>query len=742
MPNSSLTAPGSEPSQTLAAGLEQKEEPGFAPLLLQYWGMLLRRWWLVAGIIAACVIGALILTLLTQPKYTATARLEISRQQASVTKVEGLEADEVDRSNEFYSTQYSLLRSRSLAERVMRRMRLERNARFLEAYKLAPANSETGAAGGVASLRQQQERITNILLGSVAVLPIRNSSLVDVQIVGPEPEIAAELANVWAEEFIRQGIDRRFGATADARQFLETRLEELRTKLDDSEREMVSYAEQNGIVRLSETVSADGQTRTASTVSSMNVEALNNALNVATAERFAAEARSRSVGTSGANSESLVNPTINTLRQRRAELAAQQAQLLVRFDPEYPEVQAIQRQVAALDAGIQREEGRVRASLSGEYRAALDRENSLRARVADVSSRLSQENRALIRYNVLQREVDTNRQLYDALLQRYKEIGVSGVSANNVSLVDQAEVPKTPSSPRLRLNLLIAFVLGLCLAGAVVFILENIDEGVRDLHRAATQLNLPLLGATPEVSETSDIMTDLADPKSALAEAYMSVSTNLALSTTNGVPKSLSFTSVGPGEAKTTTAMALATLLGRIGKSVLIIDADMRRPRLHDLAQLPRTTGLSNYLAGGHDWSALVQPTKYPNLSFMSAGPIPPSAAELLSGDRMATLVREAGMKYDHVLIDGPPMLGISDAPLIANAVDGVVFVIVHAKTSVRSAKAVINRLRGTNARLIGVVVTRFVAKAGDSYGYAYDYAYSYRDAVSDKDEQSASPVQ
>ena len=697
--------------------------PGLTPpVLLQYWHIALRWKWIIVGIIVFSAALGLVATLLTTPKYTATSRIEISREQKNFTKVEGLETPDSGRDLEFYQTQYSLLSARSLAERIAQSLKLASNDGFFQAHgtKTDEGSLFFDNAGKPLTAIQREKRqklAVQLLLDHVSVSPIRGSSLIDINYTSASPGLSAEVANAWTQQFIESSMDRRFASTADARRFLEGRLADLRSKLESSERDLVTYASRTGIIALGKSKSQDGRTEVERTLVSSDLEALNEALAKATADRFAAASRAQRNVMKGATTEALTNLAIASLREKRAEVASEYAKLMVQFEPGYPTVRALAEQVRALDASIAREEARVQSSRTAEYTEALQRETGLRKEVESLKDRMDLQQRDSIQYNIYQREADTNRELYDALLQRYKEIGVAGIGANNIAIVDSAKIPEKPSGPSLPLNLMLSLLIGLGLAGAATFALEQIDEGLRDPGEVNRLLQVPLLGSVPDVEE-EDAVTVLGDAKSALSEAYLSIRSNLAFSTDHGVPRAFMVTSTRPAEGKSTTSLALATVLGRTGKKVLLVDADMRSPSIHEFMHLSNAKGLSNFLAGDNDWRHLVQSTEAKGLSLMPAGPVPPSAAELLSSDRAQQLVQQLLEEYDHVVIDSPPILGLADAPLLSRAVEGCIFVVEAEGVAVRGIKASLGRLQSVHAHVFGAILTKLKQRqAGYGYG-------------------------
>lgn len=733
MSNMTTTAVGN-----MARSANGAERPFWsAPVLLEYWNAVRRHIWLALAIVSAVTVAGAIITLLMTPQYTATSRIEIAREQANVTNVEGLKRDSNAPDQEFYLTQYSLLNARSLAERVERRLRLARNPEFFAAHGETPEGEGllSGLRSGpvsAADLRQRERQAVELLLDNVGISPLRGSALVDVSYSSASPQLSRLIASTWVNEFVQQSMDRRLASTADARIYLEGRLQGLRDRLEKSERDLVNYAARQGIVRLSEIQGEDGRTRTTQTLASSDLEQLNRLLVQATAERAEAESKLSAARAPGATQLGLSNQSLSTLRQRRAEANAAYQELLVQFEPEYPQAQAAREKVAALDRAISAEETRVRGAYSADYNAAVQRETDLRARVDRLLGRLDTENRSSIQYNIYQREVDTNRELYDGLLQRYKEIGVAGVGTNNISVVDDAVNPVKPSSPRLVLNLAAALLLGLFFAGVTIVILENLDESVREPQQISDRLGVPLLGAIPVVDD--EALSDIEDPKSILSEAYMTVRTNLGFSTDHGLPRTMALTSTSPSEGKSTSAYSLARVIGRTSGSVVLVDVDMRRPVVATRLGLDNSKGVSNFLAGEDNWEDLIQTIGKSNVSFISAGPVPPSASELLSGDRLASLVRALSERFDHVILDSPPMLGLSDAPLIANVVEGLIYVIEADRTAVRASQAAITRLRESRAQILGALLTKYRARQS-GYGYGYGYGYSYgKDAATDGD--------
>ena len=701
-------------------------QPGAAlPLLTQYARIALRRKWLIIGSIVATLLLGLIYTLLQTRLYTSVSTIEIQRDGDRVVKLEGVERETSTADLEFYQTQYGLLKARSLAERVAKSMKLGSNPRFIGAYRLQPK------PGVVRTPQARDQAAASILLGNVSVEPVRASRLVAVSYTSPDPVLSADIVNAWGKNFIEANLERRFDSTAYARNFLEGRLEQLRQRLEESERQLVAYAGTEKIINLPAAAAVPGQASAPErSIVADNLAALNSELSAATADRIKAESRLHAQGAS--SPEALSNATIASLRQRRSEAAADYAKLMVQFEPGYPAARALGQQIAQLDGAIAREETRVRSSIDSNYRESRAREADLQSRVEGLKTGLLDLRRRSIQYNIYQRDVDTNRQLYDGLLQRYKEIGIAGgVGNNNISVVDPAQVSSIPSRPNLINNLLIALLLGTALGIALALAREQIDETVKDPDDVSRRIGVAVLGAIPDSGDADPVLA-LQDRKSSLVEAYLSVQTNLEFTTSHGAPKSLAITSTRPAEGKSASIFAIAQTMARAKRKVVLIDCDMRSPSIHRLVGHDNTHGVSNFLSGSDDLNALLLPVGEDGLHVIAAGPQPPNAAELLTGDRLETLISRLLTRFDHVLLDAPPVMGLADAPLIASKVEATVFVVESNTVRASLIRLALARLRSANAHIVGAVLTKFDARRAH-YGYGYDYGYSYGDAKSDR---------
>jgi capsular exopolysaccharide synthesis family protein len=699
------------------------DQPAFD--LAVYWRLALKYRILILGcFISVLTIGAA-LTLLMTPIYTANATLQIDREAARVFNADDVTPREnMAQGEEFFQTQYGLLRSRSLAERVIESLGIASSDATLKAIGVEPPPA-TGTAA------EQAARRRAIALGTVqdnlVVSPVRGSRLVAVGYDNPDPVVAARIANGFAENFIQANLDRKFESSKYAREFLEARIAQTKDRLEAAERQLVAYASNQQIINISEPGEGGADAGSTRSLTSNNLVALNGSLAEARAARVAAEEKWRSARSSDLMSipEVLQNPTVQRLSEQRAVLNAEYQQKLSVYQPDYPEMVQLRAQIEEAEGQIQTIATNIRRSIQVQYEVAANEERSLQAQVTGLTGDVLDLRSRSVQYNILQRELDTTRTLYEGLLQRYKEVGVTGgVTANNISIVDAATPPAYPSKPNLLLNLALAALMGLGLGVIAALVLEVLDETIATPDDAENKLDIPVLGVVPLLEKGQTTTAAMADIRSGFSEAYYSLRTALQFSTPDGAPTSMLVTSARPAEGKSTTAYSIALNLARVGRRVLLVDGDLRNPSMHRVVGVDNERGVSNLLSGAAELASLTLKTAEPNLFFIPCGPLPPNPAELWGGDRLRRFIQEAKADFDHVIIDGPPVLGFADAPLLAAAVGGVVFVLESRGTRRGQARGALRRLDVGQAHLLGMVLTKFNAKS-TSYG-SYDYAYDY----------------
>jgi capsular exopolysaccharide synthesis family protein len=694
---------------------------------------LLKRKWTVIAVTALVLVIGVVNTLMTVPLYRATATVEVEKTELEVVNVGGVGTNTWDPA--FRQTQMELLRSRALSERVVQQLGLA-NAGELEKLSPGPPLQRMLAMirgrpeGTVEPIEPSPNTASKESIvaaagafrGGLNVAPVGESDLVAISYDSIDPMFSQRAANAVAEAFVSSNLERKFGSNAYAKSYLEDRLQELRLKLEDSERQLVKFAQQEQIV---------SSGNDAASLSQQNLGSLNDAYAKAKEERIRAESRwQQAPNLRGTGLQNAVeNPMIKTLQESRAKLLLEYQDKLRLYKPDYPVMQQIKSQLDEVDKQIKQEEGNIRSGIQAEYQAALQQETMLKKQLdLTKSDVLDTENRS-IQYNIYKREVDTNRQLYDAMLQRYKEIGIAGgVSANNISMVDRAQ-PGYQFKPDFRRNVTMALLCGLILGCLLALAFEYLDDTIKRPDDIEKLLGLPVLGAVPMLRPPMTPAAAIQDTRSAFAEAYRSLRTALQFSTDRGAPRTLLITSATPHEGKSTTANVLGRHFAELGKRVLIVDCDLRNPSLHRVFGVDNEQGLSNYLAGTMKPTDLIRPTAIPGLMYLPTGPLPPNPAELLMGSKMVTLLTVAAEKFDLLILDGPPIMGLADAPILANLAHGTLLVVQAQKTRIGMARNAIKRLQAARAHIVGGLLTHFQPEhAGQAYGYGYggyDY-YSY----------------
>ncbi len=683
------------------------------------WRVAVEWRWLILAAIGTGIAAAVLITLLTPLKYRSTASIELN---PPVVEVLGDEGSKTGRRNAaasdaaFIGTQLGLLNSRALAERVAQDLNLASNPAVVGDG--SDRNANTAIAAG-------------FVQGGTAVKIQPQSRLIDVSFIARDPQLAARVVNGITDAFIATNLERRYQSSSYARDFLQRQIATTRRDLEKSERQLVAYAQQQRLISTGEGENA-GDTNS---LTGSSLIALNQALATTQAKRIAAEQRYREAVLGGATTEGSANAA--PLRGQIAALNAEYQQKLQTFQPDYPEMVALKARIDALRASVVSETRTANADRAGslrqEFQAARAEEDRLRAQVTGLSSSVLDQRGRRIQYTILQREVDTNRALYDALLQRYKEVGVAGgIGTAVASVVDRGVTPGGAYSPNLYLNLLIGALLGTIIGMLAAIALEFINDTIKTPDDVRNKLQLPFLGGIPNAKAAKPI-DELNDPLSPVTEAYLSTTTALQFVTEGGAPKTLLVTSTRPAEGKSTSAWALAHSLTRLGKQVLLIDADMRRPAFVTGRD---DIGLSHILTNTTSLSEHIQQTDVENLWIMPSGPIPPSPPELIASARFAALIADAAATFDHVVIDGPPILGLADSPLLSTVAQATLMVVESGRTRTRAAVEAQNRLRTAGARLAGCILTRYQAQASYGYGYGYGQNKNQYSYVADKNDK------
>lgn len=723
------------------------------PLDLRIYGRILRKRFATIAIVFFLVFAAsLIATLKEKPVYRAQVLLEIQKENADIPTIKDLyELEAV--SDSYLKTQYTILASESLAERVIDELHLDNLREFnapkwwsLERFASAP-RKQTFALSPVAIAHDSAvyQRVLDRFQDRLSIEPISHSRLVTVRFDSRNAELSARVVNALAEDYIDQSLEARWTATQKATDWLSQQLVGVKAKLEKSEEQLQGYARHNGLVFLENDKGASEN------VANERLQQLQEELTKTQAGRYEKESVYRLVqsGDYGSLPGVVENKLIQDLTERLAELKRQLAELSTRFNAEYPRVKEIQSQIDEIETTLKEERQRAADQITNEYSAAVRREELVHQALADQQKQVDLIAEKAVQYNILKREVDTNKQLYEGLLQRLKEAGISAsLKASNIRVVDSGEPPAKPAKPRIPLNLAVGALLGLGLGISTAFLQERLDDtlkGADDVERLFGLSALALIpsahslkGDSPSVRKLLDRTLSLKSahngtasnpaarwhridqgekPQAALVEAFRSLRASVLLSTADHPPGSLLITSTLPGEGKTTVATNLAISLAQLSQRVLLVDADLRFPSLQRLFGIRESLGLVSHLTGQQDWHAAICPSGSPGLDLMLCGPVPPNPAELLSSKSMGAFLNAAKSEYGFVILDSSPLLTLADSRILAALVDGVLLVVKSGATPREQVIQSQSSIRSAGANLIGVALNNVSLHTNGYYG-------------------------
>lgn len=694
-------------------------------LLKLFWFVVHYRW-LIAACLITGIVSGVFFTFLQTPKYLATAQMEI--QTASAKVIEDLEVVAASTDFRVFETTREKMRSRDLARRVAYELDLANKADFLApAPTFSLSNILRRITGSTPQLEfedispEGRANLANaILRANLSVELRRNTSLLEVSFSHPLPQFAESVTNQFVRSYIDQNVDKRSETSGLARQFIEEQVVETKEKLQESEKELVAYAQKEGITLTGNDTS----------LVSENISEINKAMSAAVQERLDVERLVQQIDNDNAAilPDVFKSESIQTNKQKIAGLKATYQEKLSTLKPDFPEMVQLRAQFNELQNQIDLEIGAIAKSTKLGYQQILEKETALKEELLDLERRQSEFQQKNIQYTILKREVDSNRVQYESLIGKLNEVGVgSELRSSNASIVDPAVRPNSPYSPRLSINLGLAVALFAMLAAGIILILELLNNTFSTPDQIESEIKLSVLGIIPKVPEAS-IVDELDDPQSGLSEAYRTLRTSLQFSGTDSGLRTICVTSPEPSEGKSTTSLAIAKNFANLGKKVLLIDGDLRKPKLHRLLNCDNVIGLSNLLTnvvragGGID--SLFQPTNHHNLTLLTSGTIPPNPADVLMSPRMGLLLQSCKQRYDLTVIDLPPVIGLSDAPILARQTDGTLFVIGTKQSSRKSATNALKRLRSAGANVVGVAMTKFSVDNLD-YNYAYRYMQS-----------------
>lgn len=734
------------------------------PALWDYWLIIRKHQSLVIALLVLtfAITGLVVFTM--TPIYTAESTVLIERQAPRVLEMKGLtnEDQEGADQSDYYKTQYEILQSRSLAAQVIRSMGLAQNPMFTGDSKGGPLTRtiaqlrtllwsgpdksyrDTGPEGEIPI----DPGLIDTYLRRLTIRPRVGTRLVVVGFSTPDPALSAQIANAHVNTYILRGMELHAQAGEEAEHFLESKITELKNRVEKSEAALNSYRKSRGIVAFS--LNDKGK------LVSMRLSDLDKALTAAETSRISYEAEVLQINNRNYDllPEVVDNPLIHSLREQLVQLEAEHASIANRFLPGYPPLAQLEAKLAETRKRLQAENTRIVAAVMSRYHAALERERELRDAEKAETTRAMAMNDSSLQDTILAREVDTSRQLYKSVLERMREISVeSEVRLSNISIVDKAEAPRWPSAPRKLMSMFLAGVLGLLAGVGSAFFLDHIDQSLKSVEEAERYLGLPGLGVIPDFSRDGSrnhqddayASRDAAgrhanrsierrnaelvisgNPFSVASEAYRTIRTSVMLSRAGDSPKTILITSASPQEGKTVTAINIALAFSRLGGRILLIDADLRRPRCHEVLSCANGPGLTEILTSHRDPESLIR-TAAKDLYFLSAGSIPPNPAELLGSERMRETVCHIAGQYDHVIIDSAPLLPVTDTILLSRAVNGVLVVVGPASPK-QSVSAGCTRLARAGAKILGVVLNRVDVQHNprhSSYGYYSNNYYS-----------------
>ncbi len=695
------------------------------------------------GIVITCVVVAMIVAVIynytTRPVYQATCQILIDRDTPKVLPNKEL-VEMAQAGTDYYQTQYQLLRGRLLAEKAVERLGLQKSAEFQTGPLMTPwERFERRILGKVPASTVDSDGMplspaVAAFRSRVTIEPVAGSRLVNLRFSAYDPGVAADAANTLAQLYIEQSLEFRFTTSTEATGWLNERLKEQQQKVEAAEKALQAYREREGLVNFEERQGLVDQ----------KLGALNGAVLNARTERIAKETlynQMKNPGSSQLESFSGVigSPIVQGLKSELADLQKEQARLSETLGERHPEMVRVRSQIRATEEKIRAEMRNVVRAAETDYQTAARQEANLQASLDAVKREALEANRKGIGFGVLKREVDTNQQLFKDLMNRTKQTGLeTELKTTNIRVVEKAEVPRSPLTPKRWRNYQLALLFGLALGIGLTLLFEQVDNTLKTPEDVKDHLGLPFLGMVPDVNakpgtpnapRASPLI--LKSPQSAVAESYRVLRTNLIFSSADAKGRALVVSSASPGEGKTTTVANLASSLALNGARVLAVDADLRRPTIHQHFGIAKTPGLTDLIVGNCQASQAIQITRFKGLQVLPCGYVPPNPAELLGSAAMKQVVEALRSHYDWVLIDTPPILAMADTPILCPLVDGVILVVGAEVSSRPAIQRAVDQVLSVGGKITGVVLNK-VNLERNSYYYSQYYGEYYRSYYAD----------
>ncbi|MBA3005540.1 MAG: polysaccharide biosynthesis tyrosine autokinase [Proteobacteria bacterium] len=714
--------------------------------LRDYLDTLIRRKTAILSVALIVFILSAFYTFLATPQFKAKGTIRASAQNSSVTKFDNLESN-VLQTREFQQTQVNLLQSNQLANRVIDKLDLTNNPvfnpqaggsekgnqsmSFLDPIKNFIRSDQAQDQISVLQEDAQSQLLAYSILGSfhkrLNVAPVKNSELVEITFSSPDPALASSVTNAAMDEFIQMHMDSNLDASKTASKFLEKQIRGAQIKLEESELQLNEFARKIGIVSLNPEHN----------LVMKQLEEVNNALAKASSDRISKEAMyKQNMALDEKSLDQVVNNVlIQSLKTQYSTLEAEYRDLSVTFKAGYPKLQQLQAKMDEISARITKEKQQIINSIKNTYETALKTEQYLIVNAELQKGKALELGEKSTQYKILEREVDTNKSIYQSLLQRSKEIEATvGAAVTNIQIIDRATTPLFPFKPQVAKNLLLALVLGLMLGVGTAFTLEAFDNTIKNPDELADRFHIPVLGLIPYDKESIDnrmkmAMKSFDEPRSPVAEAFRTTMTSVRLSVADNPPKTILLTSILPGAGKSSLATNTAFSYLAEEERCLIIDVDLRKPSLHKIFQTSKKKmGLSSVLSGMAKLDDVITKTEYAGLDYICSGPLPPNPAELLSSKRMRQLLAIVSQHYDRVILDGPPYQGFAEILVLSHMVDGVILVAVEGETPREGVKHFRKAIVNVGGRILGAIINKSGRKKGfTTYGSYKYYAYNYK---------------